>query len=235
MKLCFILVEPARAENIGFAARALHTMGFKELRIVNSDAYLEEGARKTAYGAHSILDGIKPFRTLKESLHDVDLAVATTAKSRIKRYDYHHPSELVNIITSKHSALTKAAIVFGSEENGLTTRQIESCDLLSTIPLTQPYPSLNLAQSVLIYAYELSGLQGLPQEDDQDLELQAKLKQQSTALLDSMGLDERPLIKQRMLDRIMTANADDMALMMSFISKVTRALNQSSDQSSNEA
>ena len=234
MQISFILVEPARAENIGFAARALQTMGFQDLRIVNSEAHLQDAARKTAYGAHKVLDKIKKFESFKESLRDVDISIATTAKTRIKRYDYHHPRDLKNILSSKQGALKTVALVFGSEENGLTTEQIASCDLLSTIPLTQLYPSLNLAQSVLIYAYEMSGLQQPAPAGDHDPQLQAKLKQQGGALLDQIGLDEKPLIKQRMLDRILTANAEDMALLMSFISKITRALNQSS-QSSKEA
>ena len=84
MRLTIISVAPARAENIGAAARAMKTMGFSELRIVDSQAHLEPATRWVAHGSGDIIDNIKVFSTLAESLHDVDFTVATTARSRAK-------------------------------------------------------------------------------------------------------------------------------------------------------
>lgn len=70
MRITIILVAPARAENIGAAARAMKTMGFSELRIVDSQAHLEPATRWVAHGSGDIIDNIKVFPTLAESLHD---------------------------------------------------------------------------------------------------------------------------------------------------------------------
>lgn len=83
MRLTIILVGPARAENVGAAARAMKTMGFRELRIVDSEAHLAPPARWVAHGSGDILDGITTYPTLAEALHDVDFTVATTARSRV--------------------------------------------------------------------------------------------------------------------------------------------------------
>ncbi|CDL51592.1 TrmH family RNA methyltransferase [Klebsiella pneumoniae] len=84
MRLTIILVGPARAENVGAAARAMKTMGFRELRIVDSEAHLAPPARWVAHGSGDILDGITTYPTLAEALHDVDFTVATTARSRAR-------------------------------------------------------------------------------------------------------------------------------------------------------
>ncbi|MDU7247486.1 MAG: TrmH family RNA methyltransferase [Klebsiella pneumoniae] len=86
MRLTIILVGPARAENVGAAARAMKTMGFRELRIVDSEAHLAPPARWVAHGSGDILDGITTYPTLAEALHDVDFTVATTARSRAADY-----------------------------------------------------------------------------------------------------------------------------------------------------
>ena len=91
MRITIILVAPARAENIGAAARAMKTMGFSELRIVDSQAHLEPATRWVAHGSGDIIDNIKVFPTLAESLHDVDFTVATTARSRAKYHYYAMP------------------------------------------------------------------------------------------------------------------------------------------------
>lgn len=75
MRLTIILVGPARAENVGAAARAMKTMGFRELRIVDSEAHLAPPARWVAHGSGDILDGITTYPTLAEALHDVDFTV----------------------------------------------------------------------------------------------------------------------------------------------------------------
>lgn len=98
MRITIILVAPARAENIGAAARAMKTMGFSELRIVDSQAHTEPATRWVAHGSGDIIDNIKVFPTLAESLHDVDFTVATTARSRAKYHYYATPVELVPLL-----------------------------------------------------------------------------------------------------------------------------------------
>lgn len=124
MRITIILVAPARAENIGAAARAMKTMGFSELRIVDSQAHLEPATRWVAHGSGDVIDNIKVFPTLAESLHDVDFTVATTARSRAKYHYYATPVELVPLLEEKSSWMSHAALVFGREDSGLTNEEL---------------------------------------------------------------------------------------------------------------
>ena len=84
MRLSIVLVSPARAENVGASARAMKTMGFSDMRIVDSDAHLQPAARWVAHGSGEILDNVKTYATLEQALHDVDFTIATTARSRAR-------------------------------------------------------------------------------------------------------------------------------------------------------
>lgn len=158
------MVNPARGENVGFAARALKTMGFSSLRIVGEPLQHSKEARKTGYGSHDLLDNVKNYPTLEASLADVELTIGTTAKQRIKRYDYHLPEQIGEIVSKKQEIVQEVALVFGSEENGLSKEELDQCDLVSTIPLATTYPSLNLAQSMLIYAWALFAFRAISPE-----------------------------------------------------------------------
>ncbi len=128
MRITIILVAPARAENIGAAARAMKTMGFSDLRIVDSQAHSEPATRWVAHGSGDIIDNIKVFPTLAESLHDVDFTVATTARSRAKYHYYATPVELVPLLEEKSSWMSHAALVFGREDSGLTNEELALAD-----------------------------------------------------------------------------------------------------------
>ena len=107
MHLSIVLVAPARAENIGAAARAMKTMGFTDLRIVDSIAHLEPAARWVAHGSGDILDNITTYATLADALHDISFTVATTARSRAKFHYYATPAELVPMLEEKSQWLDK--------------------------------------------------------------------------------------------------------------------------------
>ena len=101
----FILLNPARGENVGFAARAIKTMGFSSLRIVGEPLQDTSVARKTGYGAHDVLDETTNFQSLPEALRDLDLCIGTTSKVRIKRYDYHTPSQISALLNNKRATI----------------------------------------------------------------------------------------------------------------------------------
>lgn len=162
MRLPIILVSPARAENVGAAARAMKTMGFTELRIVASDAHLQPAARWVAHGAGDILDGVRHYDTLAEALSDVDFSIATTARSRAKFHYYATPEQLVPLLAEKRQWVGCAALVFGREDSGLTNEELELADVLTGVPMVADYPSLNLGQAVMVYCYQLSALMQLP-------------------------------------------------------------------------
>lgn len=162
MHLSIVLVSPARAENIGAAARAMKTMGFTDLRIVASEAHLEPAARWVAHGSGEILDNITTYATLADALQDVSFTVATTARSRAKFHHYATPDELLPILTEKSGWLPRAALVFGREDSGLTNEELALADVLTGVPMVADYPSLNLGQAVMVYCYQLASLMQIP-------------------------------------------------------------------------
>ncbi|AIR65154.1 tRNA/rRNA methyltransferase [Cedecea neteri] len=162
MRLPIILVSPARAENVGAAARAMKTMGFTEMRIVASDAHLQPAARWVAHGAGDILDGIRHFDTLADALSDVDFSIATTARSRAKFHYYATPQQLVPMLEEKRQWVGCTGLIFGREDSGLTNEELELADVLTGVPMVADYPSLNLGQAVMVYCYQLSALMQQP-------------------------------------------------------------------------
>ena len=198
MHLSIVLVAPARAENIGAAARAMKTMGFTDLRIVDSTAHLEPAARWVAHGSGDILDNITTYATLADALHDISFTVATTARSRAKFHYYATPAELVPMLEEKSLWLEKAALVFGREDSGLTNEELELADVLTGAPMVADYPSLNLGQAVMFYCYQLASLIQISQPpasvtDENQL---AALRIRADKLLEQLGVAD----DQKMVD-----------------------------------
>jgi tRNA/rRNA methyltransferase len=158
MEICFVLVRPAVPENVGAAARALKTMGFARLRIVGSDAHLQRRAYILAHGAGDVLDNAASYPDLAAALADVDFSIATSAKHRHDRRYNLPPAAVRAALAAKGDSVGRAAMVFGCEEAGLSNAELVLCDALTSIPLAASYPSLNLGQAVMLYAYELSAL-----------------------------------------------------------------------------
>jgi tRNA/rRNA methyltransferase len=185
-----VLVSPARPENVGAAARAMKTMGFSSLRIVDSDAHLQPPARWVAHGAGDILDGVQTYRSLADALSDVDFTIATTARSRARYRYYCSPQALVEQLQEKQHWLNQAALVFGREDSGLTNEELELADLLTGVPMAADYPSLNLGQSVMVYCYQLSELVTCHTAERQacaDAKQLQALKHRTTRLLETIG------------------------------------------------
>ncbi|MBN7770187.1 tRNA/rRNA methyltransferase [Marinobacter daepoensis] len=162
MKLAFVLVEPKVPENVGAAARALCTMGFDELWLVNSDLHTRPEAHWLAHGSDHILDNARIFPDLAAVRNSADLLMGTSAKPRHQRQDWHEPGALRTILENKGNSVTTAALVFGREDRGLANDELALCDVLTGFPMAVSYPSLNLSQAVMLYAWELSGLAALP-------------------------------------------------------------------------
>lgn len=192
MRLPIILVSPARAENVGAAARAMKTMGFTELRIVASDAHLKPEARWVAHGSGDILDNAQHFPTLADALHDVNFTVATTARSRAKFHYYATPQELIPLLEEKREWVGTAALVFGREDSGLTNEELALADVLTGVPMAADYPSLNLGQAVMVYCYQLSSLMQLPEVKNQRADVQqlSALRLRITALTGRLDVSD---------------------------------------------
>lgn len=219
MEISFVLVEPAVPENIGAAARAIKTMGFQELRLVNPGPHLSNEARWLAHGSHDILQNAKVFRDLGEAIDQLDFTIATTAKRRSAKFDYYTPEDSKALITSKKQIIRNVGIVFGREESGLTNEELALCDIASSIPLPQPYPSLNLAQCVMLYAYVFSDIAENPtgnKESAAQQQLFKEMKRNSLDILQKLRIDQQPNLHNRIMERLATANEDDVRLFLSF-------------------
>ncbi|MFQ1863449.1 tRNA/rRNA methyltransferase [Aeromonas veronii] len=209
MKLYFVLVAPARPANVGAAARAMKTMGFDAMRLVASRVHEEEEASWVAHGAQEILTQAEAFDTLPEALADMDLVIATTARERGRYQHYLTPGEIREQIRSKPS-LNKVAIVFGCEESGLSNEQLAEVDLISYLPLKVSYPSLNLGQAIMLYAYELSqlmdelnadGAAAVAENFDNAGQVRV-LKSKTAELLRELGVSQDEKLHQWVMDRV---------------------------------
>ncbi|WP_097459324.1 tRNA/rRNA methyltransferase [Mangrovitalea sediminis] len=158
MQLAFVLVEPKVPENVGAAARALKTMGFGQLWIVNSQVHREPAAGWVAHGSDDILAAVRAYDSLEAVRADADLLIGTSAKARHGKRELYTPKALQVLLGNKGDTVAQAALVFGREDRGLSNEELASCDLVTGIPLAVSYPSLNLGQAVMLYAYALSGL-----------------------------------------------------------------------------
>ncbi|MCF5761095.1 tRNA/rRNA methyltransferase [Aeromonas veronii] len=209
MKLYFVLVAPARPANVGAAARAMKTMGFDAMRLVASRVHEEEEASWVAHGAQEILTQAEAFDTLPEALADMDLVIATTARERGRYQHYLTPGEIREQIRSKPS-LGKVAIVFGCEESGLSNEQLAEVDLISYLPLKVSYPSLNLGQAIMLYAYEMSqlmdelnadGATAVAENFDNAGQVRV-LKSKTAELLGELGVSQDEKLHQWVMDRV---------------------------------
>jgi TrmH family RNA methyltransferase len=150
----FILVGPTEPGNIGAAARAIKNMGFRKLELVNPIPYLTDEAKSRACGAKDVLERAAVHLTLREAVAEKMLVVGTTRRLGSRRGLLLTIREGANRI-GRVGAKNAVAILFGNEHNGLTNREIDECAFLITIPSARSFPSLNLAQSVMLVAYEL--------------------------------------------------------------------------------
>lgn len=154
-QLRFVLVEPSRAGNVGAAARALKTMGFTDLILVqprNSGVLQDEEAVAFASGAQDVLDNARIVSTIEEALEGCNFAAALSARLREFSPPVMQPRELASALANQPAG--KAALVFGNERFGLSNDHVARCNALINIPANPEYSSLNLSQAIQVLAYE---------------------------------------------------------------------------------
>lgn len=219
MELFFILTEPAVPENIGAAARAIKTMGFTQLRLVNPANHLADEARWLAHGSHEILESAELFQTLDEALVDIDFSMATTAKNRASKFDYYTPDEAKEILKAKGDSIEKAAIVFGREESGLTNLELGLCDIAITIPLKVSYPSINLAQAVMVCSYVFSNVDKNHTRVINKTNNYPLLLKKAETFLEHIAIKKGTNLSGRIKERIAKLSATDINLMLSILNR----------------
>ena len=154
-RLRFVLVETSRAGNIGSAARAMKTMGFSDLVLVNprfADAIQDPEAVAFASGALDVLQQARIVGTMAEALDGCNYAAAVSARLREFSPPVCSPREFAGHVAGQGELY--AALIFGNERFGLPNQIVEQCNVLINIPANPDYSSLNLAQALQVLAYE---------------------------------------------------------------------------------
>jgi tRNA/rRNA methyltransferase len=150
-----ILVEPQLPDNIGMVARAMANFGLEELRLVAPrDAWPSEKARIAASGATFVIDEARAFDGYAAAFEGLHWVCATTARQRDLAKPVLTPAQAAAEMRRRISDGQRCGIVFGRERNGLETSEVALADAIVMIPVDSRFASLNLAQAVLLLAYE---------------------------------------------------------------------------------
>lgn len=151
----FVLVRPQMGENIGAAARAMLNFGLERMRVVGPrDGWPNPKAVAMASGAGRVLDQAGLFPDLGPALADCDFVLATTARGRELTKPVYTPERAMELIRAMAAEGKKVAILFGPERAGLENDDIVRANAIVTVPVNPEFFSLNLAQCVLLLAYE---------------------------------------------------------------------------------
>ncbi|MBI3516112.1 MAG: RNA methyltransferase [Proteobacteria bacterium] len=150
-----ILVEPQLAENIGAAARAMLNCGLNSLRLVQPRPdWPSERARNTSAGAESVLDAAGVFRSIADATGDLQRVFAMSGRVRDLVKLVLTPPQAVAEIRAAIAGGERVGVLFGPERAGLLNDDVALVDAVIAVPLNPAFHSLNLAQAVLILAYE---------------------------------------------------------------------------------
>jgi len=168
--ITILLVRPRYPGNIGSTCRVLKNMGLTKLHLVRPSVLpTHPESLRLAVGAADLAKKAKVFGTLEEATQGLRYLIGTSRRTGKYRRDFVNLPEL----GTKLPIGQKVGILFGSEEKGLTNKELAVCHLVTTIPSNPDYPSLNLAQSVAVVAYQLRLLMqaGLPAIEGKTFEL----------------------------------------------------------------
>ncbi|HKX80256.1 MAG TPA: RNA methyltransferase [Novosphingobium sp.] len=162
-----VLVRPQLGENIGKAARAMLNFGLTEMRLVAPrDGWPNPGAGPAAAGADAVLEQASVHETLAEAVADCANVYATTVRKRGMTKPVVTPEAAAREI---HARPGRSAIVFGPERAGLETEDVALARAILTVPINPRFGSLNLAQAVILCAYEWSKSIGLEMPTQEEL------------------------------------------------------------------
>jgi TrmH family RNA methyltransferase len=205
MPIRFVLNRPRNAQNIGSAARALANTGAGPLWVVEGEQFDRTQAARLAAGADATLDAMQVVRTLEDAIAPCVDLVFTTGRA-VDGLPLLTPREAAGRLLA--SAKTgEVAIVFGDEVRGLTNEQLRKAPAIATIPTVEK-ASLNLAQSVLVFAYEIMLARG-----------NGKAGQEGDHLVGGSSLaPDETLAEEKMLN-LLRENARELLLSSGFLNK----------------
>ncbi len=204
--ILILLVEPENCDNIGAVCRAMKNMGLEELRLVKPPVGWLAAAKKMAVSGYDVAENARVFSTVREAVQEAAFVVGTTRRAR--RFNSQRATFRKTISEIRRIALKKSVIImFGKESKGLDNDSLDVCDRITEIPASPVYPSINLAQAVMITAFSLFYAEGDPtQKADlgRDGEFVVKgevlelLKTMQKALI-QLEYNEEPELEQRIL------------------------------------
>jgi tRNA/rRNA methyltransferase len=167
-KPVIVLVRPQLGQNIGKAARAMLNFGLTELRLVAPrDGWPNPDAGPAASGADVVLEQAMVFATAAEAIADCSAVFASTVRRRDLVMPVVGPVEMADRIAASSG---RSAILFGPERSGLETEEVALAQAIVTVPINPHFASLNLAQAVILLAYEWSKRTELAQPPAKELE-----------------------------------------------------------------
>jgi len=208
-----VLVRPREAQNVGAVARAMKNMGLARLVLVDALDLDEARAATLAVHAADVLAARTHAPTLSAALAGCGLVVGTSGRATAARDDETTPRTLARVMVAA-AATNDVALVFGPEDHGLALEELKLCQRVLAIPTSDAYGSLNLAQAVLVCAYELwtaaapvAAARVLAPHERLEL-LWAKLEAGLTAVSFLHG-DEAPAMMRRLRGMLGRAALDD--------------------------
>ncbi len=167
-KPVIVLVHPQLGQNIGKAARAMLNFGLTEMRLVAPrDGWPNPDAGPSASGADIVLEQAKVFDTVEQAVADCSTVFASTVRRRDLVMPVVGPQEMADRIVA---STARSAILFGPERSGLETEDVALANAIVTVPINPEFGSLNLAQAVILLAYEWSKRGDLAQPTAKELE-----------------------------------------------------------------
>jgi tRNA/rRNA methyltransferase len=175
--ISILLVAPKNSGNVGATARAMKNMGLRHLKLVGPCDPLAPESVAFAVGAVDLLQQARIFDTFEEAVADQQLVFGTTSKRgrkvRTRLFDVHSAGARIRTLGKNQ----RVCVAFGPERSGLNEAQLARCQYLINIPTAPSFPTLNLAQSVLIVAYEIFSCAGTDPGEHLDLADQSSLDQ----------------------------------------------------------
>jgi tRNA/rRNA methyltransferase len=229
-----ILCEPQTPGNIGSVARAMANFGISDLRLVNPCDHLHPEAKKFAVSALHLLESATIYSDLSSAVNDLEISVATTRRSGQLRGNLIESAQLHDRLLNTLPPQTRLGLVFGREDSGLTSGEIALCSHVATVSPSDEQGSLNLAQAVLLFLYEISRQPGIETPEEyfdrpSQGELNGLLEQMHTVLDRIAFLNpsrpEAALHKLRQLTLRANPDRSEVALLRGMWSQLASSIN----------
>ncbi|WP_296403011.1 RNA methyltransferase [Psychrobacter sp.] len=199
-----IMVNTTLPANIGSAARAMLTMGLKDLVVVNPKHPIDEKSIAHAAGAQNVLANCRIVESLEEAISDCQLVFAASSRQRHIPRPVINPTEAAKIISARPITQTKVAVLFGREDRGLTNQELSMADYHIQIDANPEYPVLNVASAIQVissffYSHFLQQVSA-----DYSIKTQNDYLEQNQVTLTQRQIWDMPAISQHQKSQLQT-------------------------------